>query len=136
MFIPCTRYLTTFKIPSDPWMFQGLLSCISQTWFWIAQLFYQINRKFIKSPGRKLHLFILQGFVFVLLFIQPRSPQRMLCSYQFIHNQTDGPNINRLTIQLSSSHLFGCLVGKSTTRIIKPLSSLIFNSQPKIDYFS
>ena len=81
------------EVPRDPGMLQGLINCVSETWFWMTQLAKQVASHRTEMLV-EFEILEIHDFVLVRLDCLVLSPERMLPVEHLVHDEPNSPDIN------------------------------------------
>ena len=81
------------EVPRDPGMLQGLINCVSKTWFWMTQLAKQVASHRTEMLV-EFEILEIHDFVLVRLDCLVLSPERMLPVEHLVHDEANSPDIN------------------------------------------
>ena len=123
------------EVSGYPRMLQCLIYCISQTWFWMTKFFNETLRELVE-PSTVFQPFIVQSLGSICFICVIFLPKWMLASYHLVHDKACCPDVDRLTVALTTRHLLRRLVHQRSAGFVHALSCLIFYGETKINQFA
>lgn len=119
------------EVSGDPGMQQGLVHRVPLARLRMAQLLNKPLRKSIESSAI-FELGEAQDFLPVGLLVFSAHPERMLRGYELKHDESDGPDVDSLAVDLASCHLLRCLVDHRAALVVDALPCLVFDGQAEV----